>query len=122
MLVGEHPASDSEQPWQRPIGDLVQPPPSDKERLSDRVIDKGGRLAAHYVAADRVVMRGKHCLEPHPTLGVSAHPQPLWPAPAKTLRGEPTRGVNQSELLGRLFGMGVALALPGTTFDSRRVS
>jgi hypothetical protein len=56
------------------------------DRGSIWVSDEPTRLAADDIAAYRVVMGGKHCLKLPPPIGITEHPQPLWPGPAKTLR------------------------------------
>lgn len=57
-LIGNHPASDSQQPGQRVIGNLVDLAPGDGECLSRRILGVGGRGGATQgVRQDPALMR-----------------------------------------------------------------
>jgi hypothetical protein len=54
---------DGEQPWQRRLRYVVEPPPDDEERLGDDVIDRLGRHPAPSVGPDRGVVCAKQRLK-----------------------------------------------------------
>jgi len=57
-------ARDSEKPWQRRVGHVLQPPPDDEERLGDDIIDRLRRRSAPGVRPDRRMVLAKQRVEP----------------------------------------------------------